>query len=66
MTDIEYLESRIRENREEINDLRKKEKNKKAAEELHGFYVSLVDSGFSEDQAFAVFMEMMKHSYTAI
>ena len=63
MTDVEYLESRMREDREECARLRMKEHNDKISAELHAIYQSLVDKGFSEEQAFILFMEMVRRAF---
>ena len=60
MTDTEYLESRIREQRAELSNLREKESNDKWAAKLHAIYQSLVDKGFTEEQAFTIFLEVFK------
>ena len=51
MTEVEYLESRMREDRAECARLRKKEQNDKVAAELRALFDSLVDQGFTEEQA---------------
>lgn len=63
MTDIEFYESRMRSDREECTRLRRKEQNDKVAAELRAVFESLVDQGFSEEQAFELFMEMVKKAF---
>ena len=63
MTEVEYLESRIREERAECARLRKKEQNEKVAAELRAIFESLVDQGFTEEQAFEIFMVMVKKAW---
>lgn len=63
MTEVEYLESRIREERAECARLRKKEQNEKVADELRAIFESLVDQGFTEEQAFEIFKMMVKKAW---
>lgn len=63
MTETEYLESKIREDREELARLREKERNEKCSAQLRAIYESLVDNGFTEEQAFAIFMAMVKKAW---
>lgn len=63
MTEVEYLESRMREDRAECARLRKKEQNDKVAAELRALFDSLVDQGFTEEQAFGIFMLMVKKAW---
>ena len=58
MTEIEYLESKIREERTEVSKLREKERLSECAEGLHRLYQSLVDAGFSEEQAWELFLKV--------
>ena len=64
MTEVEYLESRIREDRLECNRLREKERNEHLAQNLRNIYESLVDYGFTEEQAFELFMVMVKKAWS--
>ena len=63
MTEVEYLESRMREDRAECARLREKERNDKVAAELRAIFESLVDQGFTEEQAFEIFMVMVKKAW---
>lgn len=56
----DYLEKRIREDKKTLEDLTRKEQNDNAAEQLRDLYQSLVDKGFTEEQAFYLFYEMVK------
>lgn len=60
MTEIEYLESKIRENRKECERLRQKEANDECAAKLYAIYDSLKEKGFSDDEAWELFMEMIR------
>lgn len=64
MTEVEYLESRMREDRAECARLRKKEQNDKVAAELRAMFQSLIDSGFSEEQAWELFKGMCKTAWS--
>lgn len=65
MADINpnYLEKRIKEDTAELNRLREKERNDQTAQKLHDIYQSLVDKGFSEEQAFYIFYEAIKFAW---
>lgn len=65
MADInpKYLEKRIKEDTEELNRLREKERNDATAQKLHDIYQSLVDKGFTEEQAFYLFCEAVKAAW---
>ena len=64
MTEVEYLESKIRTEREECVRLREKEQNDKLANSLHSIFQSLIDNGFSEEQAWELFKEMCKTAWS--
>ena len=64
MTEVEYLESRMREDRAECARLREKEQNDKLAKGLHSIFQSLIDSGFSEEQAWELFEGMCKAAWS--
>ena len=59
----DYLEKRIQEDKKTLEDLARKEQNNKAAEQMHDLYQSLVDQGFTEEQAFYLFFEMVKAAW---
>ena len=61
--EIGFLEKRIKEDRKTVEELRRKEENDKAAQQMHDLYQSLVDKGFSEEQAFYLFVEMVKTAW---
>lgn len=65
MADINpnYLEKRIKEDTAELNRLREKERNDQTAQKLHDIYQSLVDKGFTEEQAFYLFYEAVKAAW---
>ncbi len=58
--EIGFLEKRMKEDRKTVEELRRKEENDKAAQQMHDLYQSLVDKGFSPEQAFSLFMERVK------
>jgi len=60
MEELEFIEKRMKADRKTVESLRRKEENDKAAQQLRDLYQSLVDKGFSEEQAFALFMAMIK------
>ena len=60
MSEIEYLKNQIREATEAYDKLSQKETYDKMSSDLRNIYESLVDQGFTEEQAFAIFMEMLK------
>ena len=62
-SEIKFLENRVKEDKKTIEELRRKEENDKAAQQLHDLYQSFVDKGFSEEQAFYLFMEMVKTAW---
>ena len=55
MTEVEYLESHMREERAELTRLRRNENNRKAALESRDLYEAYVDAGFTEEQAWELF-----------
>ena len=61
--EINFLEKRMKEDRKTVEELRRKEENDKAAQQLHDLYQSLVDKGFSEEQAFYLFVKMVKKAW---
>lgn len=61
--EISFLEKRMKEDRKTVEELRRKEENDKAAQQMHDLYQSLVDKGFSEEQAFYLFVEMVKTAW---
>lgn len=61
--EINFLENRMKEDRKAVEELRRKEENDKAAQQLHDLYQSLVDKGFSEEQAFYLFVKMVKTAW---
>ena len=65
MTELEHLESKIREERKECERIRMEERNKELANALHGIYDSLLKSGFSEGQAFGLLMETVKAAWNS-
>ncbi len=62
MTDVEYLESKMRSEREELAKMRRRENNLKAAQEQRDLYESFVDVGFSEEQAWELFKTLLEHA----
>lgn len=66
MTEIEYNESRIRELRIENERLRKKAENEKAAAQIHDAYESLLNAGFSKEEAWELFLVACKAAWGAI
>ena len=58
-----YLEKRIKEDTEELERIREKERNDATAQKLHDIYQSLVDKGFTEEQAFYLFYEAVKAAW---
>ena len=58
-----YLEKRIKEDAEELQRIREKEQNDATAQKLHDIYQSLVDKGFTEEQAFYLFYEACKAAW---
>ena len=61
--DSAFLAKRIRRDKEELERLRFKEQNDEAAQKLHDIYQSLVDKGFTEEQAFYIFYEAVKAAW---
>lgn len=61
--EIDFLEKRMKEDRKTVEELRRKEENDKAAQQMHDLYQSLVDKGFSPEQAFYLFVEMVKKAW---
>lgn len=59
-TEREFIEKRVNKDLEELKRLDRKESNDNVAEQLHDLYQSLVDKGFSEEQAFYIFYEAIK------
>ena len=49
MTDIEYLESKIREDQKDVARLRRLARNKNMADELYEVYNSYCDAGFTPE-----------------
>ena len=58
MTEIEYLESKIREDQKDVARLRRLERNKNMADELFEVYNSYCDAGFTPEQAWELFRTM--------
>ena len=63
IVDKKYLENRIRADKAKLERLRAKEQNDAAAQKMHDLYQSLVDKGFTEEQAFYLFYEMVKAAW---
>ena len=61
--DIDYLQKRVKKDVDEINRIREKEQNDVNAQKLHDMYQSLVDKGFTEEQAFYIFYEAIKAAW---
>ena len=59
-TEREFIEKRVNKDLEELERMDRKDSNDKVAEQLHDLYQSLVDKGFSEEQAFYIFYEAIK------
>ena len=59
-TEREFIEKRVNKDLEELERMDRKDSNNKVAEQLHDLYQSLVDKGFSEEQAFYIFYEAIK------
>lgn len=55
MTEIEYLESKIREDQKDVARLRRLARNKNMADELYEVYNSYCDAGFTPEQAWELF-----------
>ena len=66
MTDIEYNESKIRELRMENDRLRKKAENDATAAQIHDAYESLLNAGFSKEEAWELFLVACKAAWGAI
>ena len=67
MTDIiEYNESRIRELRIENERLRKKAENDRTAAQIHDAYESLLNAGFSKEEAWELFIVACKAAWGAV
>ena len=66
MTEIEYNESRIRELRMENDRLRKKAENDSTAAQIHDAYESLLNAGFSKEEAWELFIVACKAAWGAI
>lgn len=62
MTDVEYLESKMRSEREELTKLRRHENNLKAAQEAKDLYDSYREVGFTEEQAWELFKTLLEHA----
>lgn len=62
-SEINFLEKRMIEDKKAVEELRRKEENDKAAQQLHDLFQSLLDKGFGEEQAFHIFMEMVKAAW---
>ncbi|MBO5740731.1 MAG: hypothetical protein J6R54_01945 [Bacteroidaceae bacterium] len=65
MTELEHLESKIREERKECERIRRDAKNEELAKTLRGIYDKLIESGFSEGQAFGILMETIKAAWNS-
>lgn len=61
--DIDYLQKRVKKDVDEINRIREKEQNDVNAQKLYDMYQSLVDKGFTEEQAFYIFYEAIKAAW---
>lgn len=61
--DSKYLENRIKADRAALEEMRWQEQNKETAARLHDIYQRLVDSGFTEEQAFYIFYEAVKAAW---
>ena len=60
MSELEYLEGKVKEEIEEILKLKKRESNRRMAEEQFDIYSAYVDAGFSEEQAWELFTLVVK------
>lgn len=63
MEELEFIEKRMKADKKTAEDLRRKKENEKAAQQMHDLYQSLVDKGFSKEQAFFIFYEMVKKAW---
>lgn len=62
MTEVEQLESKMREERAELTRLRRNENNRKAAIESRDLYEAYVDAGFTEEQAWELFKVLLERA----
>lgn len=62
MTEVEQLESKMREERAELTRLRRNENNRKAAIESRDLYEAYVDAGFTEEQAWELFKVLFERA----
>jgi SOS response regulatory protein OraA/RecX len=61
--DKNYAERQIKKYTEQLAEAERHEQNEKLAERLHDLFQSLVNKGFSEEQAFYIFYEMVKSAW---
>lgn len=58
MTNLEYVESKLKADQDEYEREKRRDENRQMAEEMHDIYQSFVDAGFSDEQAWAIFQGM--------
>ena len=56
----EYYEGQIRQLKEDLEREKRMESNLKAAEEVRELYQSFIEAGFDEEQAWELFMTILK------
>lgn len=56
----EYYEGQIRLLKKEMELEQREENQRKTAEEVRGVYQSYLDAGFTEEQAWEIFMTILK------
>lgn len=56
----EYYEGQIRQLKEDMEREKREEVNRKCAEQVRELYQSLLDAGFDEEQAWELFMTLLK------
>lgn len=61
--EIDFLEKRIKEDRDRVQELKFKEENEKLADLIRVAYQSYRDAGFSEDQSFWVVAQIIKRAF---
>lgn len=62
-SEIDFLEKRIKEDRDRVQELKFKEENEKVADLLRVAYQSYRDVGFSEDQSFWMVAQIVKKAF---
>ena len=61
--ELDFLNKRIKADRKKREELETKKASDEAAKKLHDYYNGLLESGFTEEQAFRLLVEIVKVAF---